>query len=88
MQPTAGRESSWRRSAGDGRQGSMKCRTVGMAGRYIAPAPRGFESGRMSPKADYTHTIYRWDAATGENLIERIAGVSDYLAALEAYGWR
>ena len=35
--------------------------------------------------ADYTHTI-RWDEATGENLIERIAGVSDYLAALEAYG--
>ena len=29
--------------------------------------------------ADYTHTIDRWDEATGENLIERIAGVSDYL---------
>ena len=38
--------------------------------------------------ADYTHTIYRWDAATGEKLIERIAGVSDYLVALETYGWR
>ena len=27
--------------------------------------------------ADYTHTIDRWDEATGENLIERIAGVGD-----------
>ena len=35
--------------------------------------------------ADYTHTIDRWDKATGENLIERIAGVSDYLVALEIY---
>jgi hypothetical protein len=33
--------------------------------------------------ADYTHTIDRWDEATGETLIERIAGVSDYLVALE-----
>ena len=35
--------------------------------------------------ADYTHTIDRWDEATGENLIERIAGVSDFLIALETY---
>ena len=35
--------------------------------------------------ADSTHTIDRWDEATGENLIERIAGVSDYLVALETY---
>ena len=35
--------------------------------------------------ADYTHTIDRWDEATGENLIERIAGVSDYQVALETY---
>ncbi len=27
--------------------------------------------------ADHPHTIDRWDEATGENLIERIAGVSD-----------
>ena len=27
--------------------------------------------------ADHPHTIDRWDDATGENLIERIAGVSD-----------
>ena len=30
-------------------------------------------------------TIDRWDEATGENLIEQIAGVSDYLVALETY---
>jgi hypothetical protein len=36
--------------------------------------------------ADYTHTIDHWDEATGENLIERIAGVSDYLVALNTYG--
>ena len=35
--------------------------------------------------ADHSHTIDRWDDATGENLIERIAGVSDYLVALETY---
>jgi hypothetical protein len=34
---------------------------------------------------DYMHTIDRWDEATGENLIERIAGVSDYLVAPETY---
>ena len=33
----------------------------------------------------YTNTIDRWDEATGENLIERIAGVSDYLVAVETY---
>ena len=35
--------------------------------------------------ADYTHTIDRWDEATGENLIERIAAVSDFLVAMETY---
>jgi hypothetical protein len=35
--------------------------------------------------ADYTHTIDRWDEATGEALIDRIAGVSDYQVALETY---
>ena len=35
--------------------------------------------------ADYTHTIDRWDEATGENLIEQIATVGDYLVALETY---
>ena len=28
--------------------------------------------------ADHPHTIDRWDDATGENLIEQIAGVSDH----------
>ena len=37
---------------------------------------------------DHPHTIDRWDEATGENLIERIAGVSDYLVALETTGRR
>jgi hypothetical protein len=32
--------------------------------------------------ADHPHTIDRWDDATGENLIEQIAAVSDYLVAL------
>ena len=31
------------------------------------------------------HTIDRWDYATGENLIEQIAGVGDYLVALATY---
>ena len=35
--------------------------------------------------ADHPHTIDRWDDATGENLIEQIAAVGDYLVALAAY---
>jgi hypothetical protein len=35
--------------------------------------------------ADHTHTIDRWDEATGENLVERIAAVGDYLVALATY---
>ena len=35
--------------------------------------------------ADHPHTIDRGDDATGENLIEQIAAVSDYLLALETY---
>jgi hypothetical protein len=35
--------------------------------------------------ANHPHTIDRWDDATGETLIERIAGVSDYLVAVETY---
>ena len=31
---------------------------------------------------DHPHTIDRWDDATGENLIEQIAAVGDYLVAL------
>ena len=34
---------------------------------------------------DHPHTIHRWDDATGENLIEQIAAVGDYLVALETY---
>jgi hypothetical protein len=35
--------------------------------------------------ADHPHTIDRWDDATGENTIEQIAAVGDYLVALETY---
>jgi hypothetical protein len=39
--------------------------------------------------ADHPHTIDRWDDATGENMIEQIAAVGDYLVALETYrAWR
>ena len=51
----------------------------------IAPALPRIECGRIADMADYTHTIDRWDEATGETLIERIAGVSDYLVAVETY---
>jgi hypothetical protein len=37
------------------------------------------------PMADHPHTIDRWDDATGENLIEQIAAVGDYLVALATY---
>ena len=32
--------------------------------------------------ADHPHTIDRWDDATGENLIEQIAAVGDYIGRL------
>ena len=35
--------------------------------------------------ADHPHTVDRWDDATGENVIEQIASVRDYLDALETY---
>jgi hypothetical protein len=34
---------------------------------------------------DHPYTIDRWDDATGENLVEQIAAVSDYLVAVETY---
>ena len=33
---------------------------------------------------DHPHTIDRWDDATGQNLVEQIAAVGDYLVALAA----
>ena len=51
----------------------------------VFPTLPWIEFGQNGPMPDYTHTIDRWDEATGENLIERIAGVSDYLVALETY---
>jgi hypothetical protein len=35
--------------------------------------------------ADHPHTIDRGDDATGENLVEQITAVGDYLVALEPY---
>ena len=46
----------------------------GIAGN-IAPALPRIECGRIADMADYTHTIDRWDEATG--VIEQIAGVTD-----------
>ena len=34
---------------------------------------------------DHPHTIDRWDDATGEELIEQIAAVGDYMVALATY---
>ena len=39
----------------------------------------------MAGMADHPHTIDRWDDATGENLVEQIAAVGDYLVALATY---
>jgi|KBSMisStaDraftv2_1062788.scaffolds.fasta_scaffold4125739_1 hypothetical protein len=35
--------------------------------------------------ANHPLTIDRWDDATGKNLVEQLAGVSDYLLALTIY---
>jgi hypothetical protein len=54
----------------------------------MGPADRALpwiEYGRIADMADYTHTIDRWDDATGENLIDQIAAVGDYLVALATY---
>ena len=36
---------------------------------------------RVAPVPDHPHTIDRWDDATGENLMEQIAKVGDYMVA-------
>ena len=59
---------------------------MGAASRtFFRPTLLVIELGKVTSMADHPHTIDRWDEATGENLIERIAGVSDYLVALETY---
>jgi hypothetical protein len=35
--------------------------------------------------ADHPHIIDRWDDAIGEELIEQIAAIGDYLVALATY---
>ena len=55
---------------------------AGAAGRHggnIAPPPP------PPPPPFFFFTIDRWDDATGENLIEQIAAVGDYLVAQETY---
>ena len=47
-------------------------------------SPRAKESDRIVPLED-RHTIDRWDDATGENLVEEIASVGDFLVALQTY---
>ena len=37
----------------------------------------------MAGMTDHPHTVDRWDDATGENLVEQIAAVGDYLVALD-----
>ena len=60
-------------------------------GRILTERYRGFRATCNSPSpappglADHPHTIDRCDDATGENLIEQIASVGDYLVALETY---
>jgi len=58
---------------------------AGAAGRHgenIVPTLPQIECGRIAGMADHTHTMDRWDDATGEKVIEQIAGVGDYLVAL------
>ena len=42
-------------------------------------------SALFAPCPTHPHTIDRWDDATGQNLVEQIAAVGDYLLALETY---
>jgi hypothetical protein len=51
----------------------------------LVPLSPAIASGKMAGMADHPHTIDRWDDATGENLVEQIAGVGDYLVALATY---
>ena len=55
----------------------------------IAPLRRASSTATLAQRAagpcGASHTIDRWDDATGENLIEQIAAVGDYLLALATY---
>ena len=53
--------------------------------KYLIVAATFTTTGASWGMADHSHTIDRWDDATGENLIEQIAAVGDYLVALETY---
>ena len=64
--------------------GAVFAGSAGHSGKY-SPCPAPNRIGQDAPMADHTHTIDRWDEATGENLVERIAAVGDYLVALATY---
>ena len=53
--------------------------------KYLIVAATFTTTGASWGMADHPHTIDRWDDVTGENLVEQIAAVGDYLVALETY---
>jgi hypothetical protein len=60
-----------------------EARRTARARRARRPSCRSLtKRGRPNEQSS---TIDRWDDATGENLIEQIAAVGDYLVALAAY---
>jgi hypothetical protein len=61
----------------------VRFKTVFVSARP-APCPESNQA-TCRGRADHPHTIDRWDDATGENLVEQIAAVSDYLVALATY---
>ena len=44
------------------------------------------QSGKMAPMANHPHTIDRWDDGAGENVVEQIAKVGDYMVARRCNG--
>ena len=52
-------------------------RILSRAGKRIGQTTDTSKPLRRRRGADHPHTIDRWDDATGENLIEQIAGVTD-----------
>jgi hypothetical protein len=53
-----------------------------MAGYYRPQLAESNQSGvRLMPYPHHTHSIDRWDDASGSNLYEHLAGVNDLLLA-------
>ena len=86
---------AWRKVYREGRLGDFRRERAGVyegskIGRILAPSPAHRFTGSVAPLfcpawPTTPHTIDRWDDATGENLIEQIAAVCDYLVALATY---